>query len=234
MNNNLKQSVRRFGIVCLLVASVATFATGCAHKQNITSRHLEQDQITASGGLTMPGTFYLPKVSGMVGYGFGGGDIIAHASTSGLTAGGGLTGRAYVSDRYHFEAAALYRRPSTAARLYDLPLLIPRLAFGSSTTPDRPWYTQFGLQGIFPNIGVDPLAQTFLIQTISIGYETDISEKVTFQFESTFPILGFAVPAPGHIAPVGHPLGEGSASVFSRRYGLQLSIGFHWFGAAGN
>lgn len=168
----------------------------------------------------------LPRFSFQYVEGFGWGDLSFNAGTAGVTFGGGLGTRYYLSDLVHLDTGVLYRFvPPASDYAAGSSFAYPRFGFATSTHSDRVFYGGASLHGYVPL----PAENAGVVQTLRGGVEVEVGRRSTLQFELTLPVVGwFRNNGVAATFPLGGLNPSGPNNVFYAN-GAQLSIGLNWF-----
>lgn len=142
----------------LIVLCAALLSGGCVQTAMLPAQQLDSGTTVVGASIDEPGFLYIPRVNVQVTQGIGGGDL--SANLSGPPVGGGVTGRAYLSDQLNVEVQAQATALNGAAGPASGLVLV---GLQQAPTPNQ-WY--LGAQaGIVRGTGFDIGGSTSDVQT---------------------------------------------------------------------
>lgn len=89
-----------------ILTLVLFLGSGCVQTAMLPARQLNADETAVSVTIEEPGMLYVPRASGQLTYGLGGGDLSVNLGGTVGTFGGGVAGRTYLTDGVNAEIQA--------------------------------------------------------------------------------------------------------------------------------
>ena len=170
-------------LLALLVLS-----TGCAFTTMLPAKKLEKKQVVGQLALDVPGFLYIPRLSGQVTFGLGGGDLSIHGGSALLNVNAGATGRIYLGNwALSLQSEVLFTTFEeslfSAGSRFGFVTVNPR--FGRLVLDDG-FYGGFQLLGLAPFTASDTaeFSNPMLAAGAYVGYAWDLRGSFDFQFEA--------------------------------------------------
>ena len=182
------------------LGSLVVLAAGCAFTTMNPAHKLEKGELVVQGGVDAPGVLYIPRLSGALSYGTGGGDIGAHVGTTVFYVNAGATGLFYLVDRERwalslqsdFTITSTELSLFTASERFGFVTLNPRLGTVLGSNKEH-LYGGFQFLGILPfNIsdGADLPSGPGFAPGGYIGWADDTRGNIDYQIELSASPIG--------------------------------------------